>query len=103
METQEERMQYLEQKRKQVLEAIKPICEAFKIDDYDYAINESGQTETLRIYDVRIGCSCNSVSAVINELVGFIFIRRWCKDRYLGTFSTQTKNVIKEYWLQGDK
>ena len=92
-------MEQLEAKRIEVLEAIKPICEAFKINDYDYEVKDSGQRETLRIGNTRIGCSCNSISAVIEELVGYIFIARW-KDRYLGAFSVQTKNVIKRYWIK---
>ena len=92
-------MEQLEAKRIEVLEAIKPICEAFKINDYDYEVKDSGQRETLRIGNTRIGCSCNSISEVIEELVGYIFIARW-KDRYLGAFSIQTKNVIKRYWIK---
>lgn len=92
-------MEQLEAKRIEVLEAIKPICEAFKINDYDYEVKDSGQRETLRIGNTRIGCSCNSISAVIEELIGYIFIARW-KDRYLGAFSIQTKNVIKRYWIK---
>ena len=92
-------MEQLEAKRIEVLEAIKPICEAFKINDYDYEVKDSGQRETLRIGNTRIGCSCNSISAVINELVGYIFIMRW-RDRNLGAFSIQTKNVIKRYWIK---
>ena len=76
-------MEDLEAKRIEVLEAIK----------------DSGQRETLRIGNTRIGCSCNSISAVIEELVGYIFIARW-RDRNLGAFSIQTKNVIKRYWIK---
>lgn len=89
----------LEQKRIEVLEAIKPICEAFNIKNYDYIIKETGQTEALRINNVKIGCSSNSVSAVIDELIGYLFITNWCRNRHLGAFSTQTKNVIKRYWI----
>lgn len=89
----------MEEKRLEVLKAIKPICEAFNIKDYDYEIRETGQRETLRIGEVKIGCSCNSISAVVNELIGYIFITRWCRDRYLGAFGTQCKNVIKRYWV----
>ena len=92
-------MEYLESKRTDVLKVIKPICEAFNIKDYDYEVKDYGQRETLRIGNTRIGCSCNSISAVIEELVGYIFIARW-KDRYLGAFSIQTKNVIKRYWIK---
>ena len=92
--------EYLKAKRIEVLEAIKPICDAFKITDYDYEIREMGHKEVLRVNDTRIGCSCNSVRAVVNELIGYIFIKRWCHDNYLGAFSTQAKNVIRQYWMK---
>lgn len=91
-----ERDEYLAKKRLEVLEAIKPICEAFKIADYDYEVE--GSRERLRIYDTRIGCSCNSIKAVIDELVGYIFVCRF-RERCLGAFKAQTFNRIKEYWI----
>ena len=93
-------LEYLSNKRLEVLEVIKPICKAFNITDYDYEVKETGQREILRIGDIKIGCSCNSISAVVDELIGYIFITRWCRNRSLGTFSTQTKNVIKGYWIE---
>jgi hypothetical protein len=91
-----ERDKYLAKKRLEALEAIKPICEVFKITDYDYEIE--GSNERLRIYDVKIGCSCNSISAIIDELVGYIFVCRF-RERWLGAFKKQTFNKIKEYWI----
>ena len=88
--------EYLVSKRLKVLETIKPICEAFGITDYDYEI-ENNQ-ERLRINSTRIGCSCNSMSAIIDELVGYIFVCRF-RERYLGHFKVQTFNRIKEYWI----
>ena len=41
------------EKREQVLNAIKPICEAFKIVDYDYVIDYEKGIERLRIYDTE--------------------------------------------------
>ena len=90
---------YLERKKVEVLKAIKPICDAFGISDYDYIVSEEKGIERLRIYSQEIMCSCNSVSAVIDELVGYIFIKKWCRNRSLGAFETQTKNVIKRYWV----
>lgn len=92
-------MDYLEKKRVEVLAAIKPICQAFNITDYDYEISNEGQREILRLGDVKIGCSCNSIFAIKNELIGYIFIKRWCKYNNLGAFATQTKNAIKRYWI----
>lgn len=88
---------YLIEKRIEVLEAIKPICEAFGIEGYDYEIDDG--RETLRINNTGIGCSCNSISAVVDELVGYIFINTFCKNRSLGAFEKQVKNRIKEYWI----
>lgn len=90
----------LNKKRRDVLEAIAPICAAFKIDDYDYIVSETGQHETLRIYDTRIGCSCNSIDAVIDELIGYLFVKRFCKNRYIGAFQTQALNQVRRYWLK---
>lgn len=94
-------MESLERKRIEVLKEIKPICEAFDIKDYDYIVNPTGQKEILRVYDTKIGCSSNLILAVKHELIGLIFIKEWCRYRSLGAFSTQTKNVIKRYWLEG--
>jgi len=93
-------MEYLEKKRTKVLEAIKPICEAYGIPEteYDYEVQETGQSETLWINGTRIGCSSNSISAVITELTGYIFLSVW-RERSLGHFETQVKNEIKRYWL----
>ena len=86
-------------KRQQVLEAIKPICDAFGIKEYDYLIDEKNGIESLIVNGVKIGCSCNSVMATIDELVGYIFVQRWTRNRSLGAFQTQTLNVIKRYWI----
>lgn len=97
--TNEEDIKYLKKKRFEVLEAIKPICEAYGISDYDYEIKEKGQTETLRIYDTKIGCSANSIYAVKQELTGYIFLMMW-RGRGLGYFDTQAKNYIRRYWIK---
>jgi len=60
---------YLIGKRIDVLEEIGEICDAFEITNYDYTI-ENG-IERLRINDTYIGCSCNSIEGVVNELIGF--------------------------------
>lgn len=93
-----ERLEQLEQKRVEVLKAIKPICEAFNLK-YDYIVKEEGQTETLVLNDQKIGCSCNSIEATINEVIGYIFVKIYCRNNWIGAFKTQTLNVIKQYWL----
>ena len=92
-------LESLKIKRLKVLEGIKPICEAFNITDYDYIVKKDLQTETLRINNTYIGCSLNSISAVKDELIGWIIINIYSKNRGLGTFQKQTENYIKRYWL----
>lgn len=94
-----EELKRLEEKRIEVLEALKPICEAFKIKNYDYLISTTGQRETLVLNGQKIGCTANSIDAIIDEVIGYIFIVRYCRNRYIGAFRTQTTNVIKQYWI----
>ena len=86
----------LEQKRVEVLEAIKPICELFNIVDYDYMVKEEGQTEILRLNHTYIGCSLNSIFAIKSEIIGYVFIAMW--EGRMGAFEKQTTNRIKRYW-----
>ena len=50
------RLEELETKRIEVLEAIKPICEAFNFE-YDYLVKTDGRQETLILNGQKIGCS----------------------------------------------
>lgn len=92
-------------KRCDVLKTIAPICAAFKIDDYDYVVLEENDIfhETLRICDIQIGCSENSIEAIVDELIGYLFITKFCKHRNIGTFQSKMINAIKKYWLQDDE
>ena len=92
-----ERLNYLvNTKRQQVLDNIKPICKAFGIEKYDYEINNDTLSETLVLNGTRIGCSCNSISATIEEVIGYIFIRVYCENRYW-YHKPQTEKAIKKY------
>lgn len=86
-------------KRVEVLKAIKPYCELFNIQDYDYIINTNSGSEKLKLNDTYIGCCSNSITAVIDEVIGYIFVTRYCKNRSIGAFRRQTLNVITQYWL----
>lgn len=88
---------YLIQKHAAVLDMIRPICAAFGIIDYDYEIDEK-ENERLRINDTRIGCTSNSMSAIKEELVGYIFVKFYCKNRWWH-FKPQTVKAIKRYWI----
>lgn len=89
---------YLINKRQKVLDTIKPICEVFGIDNYDYIIKDKILTETLILNGQEIGCSGNSMSAIIEELIGYIFIKIYCKNRWW-YHKPQTMKAIKEYWI----
>lgn len=88
-------LEYLENKRLQVLEMIKPICELFNIK-YDYIIDKDTLSETLILNKQKIGCSCNSISAIIEEIIGYIFIKMYDRWWY---HKPQAINAIKQYWI----
>lgn len=91
--------EYLEQKRLEVLEEIKPICEVFNIE-YDYIIGKYGTfSETLVLNRQEIGCSMNSISAVKIELIGYIFVKYYCKENWW-YHKPQTLKYIKQYWKE---
>lgn len=85
-----------DRKWEEVMIAIQPICEAFQIR-YDYVT--SNRTEILILDGQQIGCTSNSIDAIIDEVIGYIFITRYCQDRNF-PFKTQVKNSITKYWLK---
>lgn len=91
-------IQELQEKREEVLKEIKPIMEAFNITDYDYVVQSEGQTETLIINSQKIGCSMNSIYAIKNEIIGYLFAKIYCYDKWWH-FKPQTLKYIKQYWL----
>lgn len=82
-------------KRLTVLDTIKPICEAFGIDSYDYICTPNA--ERLIVDDTVIMCTGNSIGAVVKELIIYIFVMYGSDD--LGHFKTQTLNSLKTYWM----
>lgn len=84
-------------KRTEVIKEIKPICEAFNIE-YDYIVKETGQTETLILDGQKIGCSMNSIYAIKNEIIGYIFAKIYCRNNWWH-FQPHTLKYIKQYWL----
>ena len=97
MNNNENRFEELKKKREEVLKAIKPICEVFNLE-YDYIIKQTGQTETLVLNGQKIGCSWNSIYAIQNEIIGYIFAEIYCKDKWW-YFKPHTLKYIKQYWL----
>jgi phosphatidylglycerophosphatase A len=86
-------------KRTEMLTAITPICEVFGIKDFDYIIESENHIERLKLNNTLIGCASDSVSAVIDEIIGYLFVTRFCKNRSIGAFRTQTLNRVREYWI----
>ncbi len=89
-------LEYLENKRLQIIDLIQPMCSAFGIKDYDYKINKETLAETLIIDNQKIGCSCNSINAVVEEVIGYIFIKNYSRWWY---HKPQTVKAIKQYWI----
>jgi hypothetical protein len=92
-----EQYKYYVEKVKSIYKQIIPICKVFNINDYGYEVDENGG-ETLVLNGQKIGCTGNSVEAVVDELIAYIFITRYCRSRSLGAFEKQTKNCIMRYW-----
>lgn len=97
-----EQYKYYADKIRQISEEIAPICKAFNINDYGYEVEESGN-EYLVLNGTKIGCTGNSISAVVDELIAYVFITRYCRNRNLGAFHKQTINHIKRYWCESEK
>lgn len=96
---------YNEEKIHRVMEMIKPLCELFHINDYQYNIEEKTAdgyytNEWLYLDGQKIGCCGNSEESSFYEAVGYVIINRYCKCRSLGAFEKQTKNYIKRYWIK---
>ena len=96
--------EFNKQKRQKVLDMIKPLCELFHIKNYDYEIIEVSEDgyytrEYLYLDGQKIGCCGNSEESTFYEAVGYVIIKRYCRWRSLGAFATQTKNYIKQFWI----
>lgn len=90
---------FLNDKRVEALEKIKPYCDLFGIDNYDYFVNTNSGGEVLKLNNTYIGCTCNSMLAIVDEVIGYIIINRYCKNRTFGAFRKQTMNAVKQYWI----
>lgn len=87
-------------KREAILETIKPICEAFGVENYDYVVDRSKGIERLVIEGQAIGCMCNSIGAVVNELITYLFVE-YTVDKYHYISDKVIKNLTR-YWI-GDR
>ena len=94
--------QYLEKKRMKVLNTIIPVLKPFGITKVDYVIDEKTYQETLVIDDIKIGCTCNSIEAILQEVVGYLFIKTWVPPRILVSdpYVDHCVEVITHYWIK---
>ena len=92
--------EFYNKKREAVLREVDPICKTFGIGFVDYKLDTTTLTETLCIDGVKIGCTGNSIEAVVDELIAYIFVNRYCKHRDLGAFHKQTVNRLKRHWIE---
>lgn len=91
--------EYLKLKRNEVLDAITPICEAFGIADYDYIVDGKIYRETLKLNNTYIGCTCDSLEAIMNELISYIVIKRKVD---LGAFKNQAIKYLERHWWKDE-
>lgn len=90
---------YLITKRHKVLMTLAPYLELFGIEG-DYQINSETNDEYLVLNGQKIACSCNSVEAIFDEFIAYVFVKIYCRNRSLGAFEKQTLNRIKQYWRE---
>ena len=90
-------------RRTEVMNAITPICEGLGIKDFDYIVVSEEHNECLKLNNTYINCACNSISEIVDEIIGYLLVKWYCKNRSLGAFETQTLNVVKRYWAKESK
>ena len=90
--------EYLQLKRNIVLQTIKPICDAFGIIEYDYVIDNG--REYLEIESTKIGCSMNSISATVRQLVNYIWVKTVYPYIYLEGSEDEIYKSLTKYWIE---
>lgn len=95
---------YHKQKRQRILDKLKPLCNIFHIKNYDYEIIELTEdgyytSEYLYLDGQQIGCYGSGEEAVFDEVLGYLIVKRYCRNHNLRAFHKQTINYIKRYWF----
>ncbi len=65
--------------------------------EIDYVIDKENKREYLVCNDTKICTNGTSIRGIREEFFGYVFLREW-RNRYLGSFDTQTRKFIKRYW-----
>lgn len=98
--------QYLEEKRMKVLSTIIPVLRPFGITKVDYEVNLETYQETLVIDDTRIGCTCNSLEAILQEVIGYLFIKTWVPSSRILAYDPCVDyciGIITHYWVKEER
>lgn len=98
--------QYLEEKRMKVLNTITPVLRPFGITKIDYEINLETYQETLVIDDTKVGCTCNSIEAILQEVIGYLFIKTWVPSSRILRYDPCVEHCIElitHYWVKEER
>lgn len=98
--------QYLKEKRMKVLNTITPVLRPFGITKVDYEINLETYQETLVIDDTKIGCTCNSIEAILREVIGYLFIKIWVPSSRILRYDPCVEHrieLITHYWVKEER
>ena len=93
-------LEHLKKKRVKVLVTIKPVLETFEINDFDYTFDKDTHQETLIIEKTKIGCTLNSIEAIMQEVLGYLFVKKWIPRRSLGSHEDRCIEAITHYWIK---
>lgn len=91
--------EYLVKKKREAIKEIQPLCKFFGIK-CDYIVDIKRGSEILVLNGQKICCSADSISAIKDEVIGYIFVKIYCNHRSIGKFETQTLNAIRRYWFK---
>lgn len=95
--------QYLKEKRMKVLNTVVPVLKPFGITEVDYEVNLETYQETLVIDNVKIGCTCNSIEAILQEVTGYLFIKTWVPSSRILAYDPCVERCIElitHYWIK---
>ena len=79
---------------KRALEIIRPVAEELNIK-----VEANGKI--LKMDGQAIGIACNSTWATLMEMIGWIFLERYCRDfREVDIDWNELNETIKRYWIR---
>ena len=85
------------EKKDKLMEKLTPLLKMFEITDYEYIMLDNPYFEILRIADIYINVSANSVEATINEALACLILRSDPNYKGVGNemkLSWMSKNTV---------